>query len=317
MAPSKDCMTHCLDQNAPCRKYVSCRPPTPSEFICDDGEWPEANSGCCVNEATGIIGCPRLCESERIWRLDRREGIPWWARWQRGRGMVAQCTCAGCPSTEANAQEKLIKSVEEGLWDNGQIILVDIARREGLKFGPNRRMQELMATRNTKITEMIKKTDIKSSELDRRIAGINARYSQEITRAARKWGDSQPQLPDWSPQQDVEDVEEKKHPEYIVVPIVCTVLLIIVICWGCACLRAGRRKRDEIIAFESAMRQGSHVVIGQPVFGTSDAVHGEIQGGMACGMPVVTSVVTAHVKSPKGQDAGCGSGSPTNAWCAK
>merc|ERR1712176_274243 len=91
MAPSKECTDHCLAQNAPCRRYVSCRAPMPSSFVCDDGLWPQAHSGCCVDNVTNMVGCPKLCESERLWRLDRTRGIPWWARWHEGPGIVAQC----------------------------------------------------------------------------------------------------------------------------------------------------------------------------------------------------------------------------------
>eukprot|EP00913_Durusdinium_trenchii_P000845 g787.t1 len=72
-----------------------------------------------------------------MYRVDN-PGIPWWAT--RSQTVVYQCTCDGCPALEDVSQVK--QTVEENIWDNGQDLLVDVARREGLKLGPNRKMQE-------------------------------------------------------------------------------------------------------------------------------------------------------------------------------
>merc|ERR1712139_604736 len=112
-------------------------------------------------------------------RLDRLEGVPWWARYHRGRGIVAQCTCDGCPTNEPDAVTKITQTVEEGLWDNGQIMLVDIARREGLKYGPNRKMQELMAQRNDRILSAIH-SNMSSAQVGNRIDRINFQYHNMI-----------------------------------------------------------------------------------------------------------------------------------------
>jgi hypothetical protein len=261
----------------------------PSAFVCDDGEWPQANSGCCVDETSGDVGCPKLCEAQHIWRLDRKSGTPWWARWyDQGDAIVAQCTCDGCPSTEVNAEAKLKKTVEEGLWDNGQIMLVDIARREGLKYGPNRYMQELMVVRNAKITEIMKTTS-GSKELDRMIAHTNRIYGRDITIAARYHGDD-------LQTQKVVVKEEGSHLEYIVVPIVCAVLVLCAL--GCCCVMYYRgrahSKRDDIGV--PTFPPGDHVVVGQPVAQASEAGPEGVQSGV----PVT---LTAPTKGMKGSDS--------------
>lgn len=270
MAPSQECTRQCLAKDAPCRKYVACRPPMQSTFTCDDGRWPQANSGCCIDPETHLVGCPKLCESERIWRLDRMEGTPWWARRHEGRGIVAQCTCANCPSSEVSAAQKLKKTMEEDLWDNGQIMLVDIARRQGLRYGPNRPMQELMATRNERILETLK-MNMSSTSLDRRIAAINEHYHREILRAAQEGPDEPPRK--GRRKGDDDDDDETT----VVVLVTCTaVILVVVAVATCIIVRHRRKQNDGISTF-----QGEHVVVGNPVApGISmDVATGAIQGG--------------------------------------
>lgn len=183
VVPSADCLDSCLKETSPCRKYVSCRPPSATSHVCDDGRWPEASSGCCKDNNTQMVGCPSLCGTQRVWRLDRTRAVPWWARRHNGEGIVAQCTCMDCPESTSARYSKLRKTVSESIWDNGQVMLVEIARREGLRLGANRHMQELMLRRNSEIIQTIEQNG-DSGQTDRRIALINDHYSVLISDAA-------------------------------------------------------------------------------------------------------------------------------------
>jgi len=278
MAPTTECAKECLSMDAPCRKYVSCRPVAKSGHICDDGRWPEANSGCCINQNKGgFIGCPRLCDTEKLWRLDRIEGSPWWARRHNGRGIVAQCTCAGCPATEFKAQAKLKATVNEGLWENGQIMLIDIARREGLQYGPNRGMQELMATRNERILAVVNDPSLQSAELDRRIASINAEYHVSITKAAHLYPDK--------PAEEDKDKEENSAIRTGLILALVLVSAIALAALYCLCFRRNQKHSTNISEF----RQTGDVVIGQPVPVGPDPAQ---QGVMISGTPVTVSAPT-------------------------
>merc|ERR1719393_333932 len=111
---------------------MTCRPPATTGYVCDDGRWPESSSGCCYPEgAPEELGCPTLCEEQRLWRVDKPSGgMPWWSRYPRDNKVVPQCTCRGCPATPEDMEDKMGRTIEESLWDNGQMILMDIARRE-------------------------------------------------------------------------------------------------------------------------------------------------------------------------------------------
>jgi len=283
MTPSQECARDCISADSRCRKYVSCRPPSTAGYRCDDGRWPEASTGCCVHELetspTIGVGCPTLCESERLWRLDRKHGKPWWARWHDA--PVAQCTCHGCPSTEANALDKLKVTVDEGLYYNGQHMLLDIAKRSGLKYGPNRRMQALMVERNDEISEVMM-MNLKAFQLDRRIGDINSRYSAAIIQAAQDYPDDG----NWQPP-EAED-EDVRSTTPIVLLLACTaVILAAVACATCVIVRS-RRKANDISTF-----QGESVVVGQPVSENQPEVNSGIVIG---GAPVL---VSAPMKQPK------------------
>lgn len=163
------------------------------------------------------------------------------------------------------------------MWDNGQIMLVDIARREGLKYGPNGRMQTLMVKRNEEILAVVR-TKEKRSVMDRRIAAINKRYTTEITKAAREF-----------PDRPINNAKSKNQTDLttIIVVICCAVVVTsAVACATCLILRS-RRKQNDIATF-----QGDHVVVGNPVSALPDAVPGVVQGGT----PVT---VAAPMKAPR------------------
>eukprot|EP00929_Paragymnodinium_shiwhaense_P108671 TRINITY_DN74994_c0_g1_i1.p1 TRINITY_DN74994_c0_g1~~TRINITY_DN74994_c0_g1_i1.p1 ORF type:complete len:529 (+),score=68.26 TRINITY_DN74994_c0_g1_i1:146-1732(+) len=189
--PSEECRRDCLLETAACYKYLTCRPPATTGYVCDDGRWPASASGCCHSEsAPDQLGCPTMCEEQRLWRVDKpRGGNPWWARFPRDGKMVPQCTCGGCPATVEDLQLKMGQTIEEHLWENGQMILIDIARREGLLLGPNRQMQEMMAGRNDEISRVVERKG-SYAEAREEMRAINARYAVRIRDAARLYGDT-------------------------------------------------------------------------------------------------------------------------------
>lgn len=275
-APSPQCVNECLKHDSPCRKYVSCRPPVPGGYICHDGRWPESSSGCCESNLSRIGSCPRLCESQRMWRLDKksRTAAPWWARWPQGEGMVAQCSCHGCPDSTDSMTSTLEWTVKEDLWLNGQRMLVDIARREDLQLGPNRRMQELMLQRNEDIERALEESMAAAytSDLDEKIYRINLNYTSVITDAARFFGD---------------DLEVARHSPttatsstssfWMTTIIVCTSLLLLSCVSVVLYLMRLKLKQHttDITSFN-----GNQVVLGQPVRGEH----------MTCVFPKATEV---------------------------
>lgn len=263
-----------------------------ANFVCSDGRYPEASSGCCItsDESSGSLsrGCPKLCESERIWRLDRRRGVPWWARRHAGNDIVLQCTCNNCPADATTAHYVLAHTLEEGLWDNGQTMLTDIARREGLKHGPNRRMQQLMAERNAKILEASKSAEAdphKAQHLDTWIGEINAEYTAKITKAAHEYPDSPSTVT-----REFDDDDDHT----VIITIICSVLAVVLVA-SCACIivsmrrTKGKDQQEQMRMAGNGTYEGNHVVVGQPVVESAD-------GAISGGTPVYVSAPTSPSK---------------------
>uniref|UniRef100_A0A7R9ZZA3 Uncharacterized protein n=1 Tax=Pyrodinium bahamense TaxID=73915 RepID=A0A7R9ZZA3_9DINO len=283
VVPSHDCMDQCLQEDSPCRKYVACRPPSVHTHVCDDGRWPESSSGCCMNNATSIKGCPSMCETQRIWRLDRTRSIPWWARWHQGEGIVAQCSCFECPDSDVARTAKFKKTVSESIWDNGQVMLVDIARREGLRLGPNRGMQELMLKRNDEITHVIEALG-PTGLADVKIAGINDRYAVLITDAART-GEDPYDLYESEGEKILEAKKrelEKNFETTTIIVVVSAVVIVLAIAVA-TCLVLSRKNRETPI---TTFQENQHVVIGSPVADNT------AMSGIMAGAPVTVAAPT-------------------------
>jgi len=160
-------------------------------------------------------------------------------------------------------------------------MLLDIAKRQGLKHGPNRRMQALMVERNTKITKVME-MNLKAFELDRRISDINSRYSAAIIKAAQDYPDDG----NWQPAEKEDDAQSTTP---IVLLLSCTaVILAAVACATCVIVRS-RRKANDISTF-----QGESVVVGQPVSENQPEVNSGIVIG---GAPVLVSAPMKQTKS--------------------
>jgi len=194
--------------------------------------------------------------------MDKEDGTPWWARWNTKEGIVYQCTCGGCPDRTEAATEEVKKTLEESIWDNGQVMLVDIARREGLQLGPNRRMQLLMAERNSAISDMLKVMSNENRiEVEQRITRVNAEYASLISNAAREFPDDggPPEEP------DLEDQKTESEPEQtsvlLGILLGCALAVVCALLWAIVCL-LHRRRTTETPVTGFANEQ---VVIGSPV----------------------------------------------------
>lgn len=294
--PQGSCLTDCLNADAPCRPYLSCRPPQTAGYICDDGKFPESSSGCCrTNTSSGqtdVAGCPRLCTRQQVWRVDTRDTrrfTPWWARYSEV--PVYQCTCDGCPTTFEEADGILAGEISDDIWSNGQMMLTDIARSNGLKLGANRQMQELMLERNAELQAIIGSSDGKSqpwyvsSEFDR----INREYAQRIAQAAADY-------PDDGSGKDVLRERGLEGQPGVTIALVLTILVLcgLLVCAVIAALVFRSRARTQAISVEGV----EHVVIGNPV--PAGASPGEL--GVYAGTAV------AGAANQKGDASGSGGG---------
>eukprot|EP00405_Crypthecodinium_cohnii_P024909 CAMPEP_0206494294 /NCGR_PEP_ID=MMETSP0324_2-20121206/47627_1 /ASSEMBLY_ACC=CAM_ASM_000836 /TAXON_ID=2866 /ORGANISM="Crypthecodinium cohnii, Strain Seligo" /LENGTH=350 /DNA_ID=CAMNT_0053977891 /DNA_START=348 /DNA_END=1400 /DNA_ORIENTATION=- len=259
-APSSDCVSNCISTKAKCRKYASCRAPMLAGYICDDGRWPQSNSGCCETTTGGStsLSCPTLCDTSEKYIASSSTSQPWWTRYQPSNyGTAWQCTCKGCPETLTEAKLKLSTTVEADIWSNGQAMLVDIAQKAGLLYGPNRKMQELMAQRNTEILALLSNTTALTSAA---ITAINEKYTALIEAAAEEYGDD-----------PVEEVvvktktDSKWNIALMVTAGVCTLVIVIVV--GCATRAIISRKRQSGSSpvLEFAGERANQVVVGSPV----------------------------------------------------
>lgn len=267
VTPSEECKAQCLTTNAPCRKYLGCRTPmlTMSNYVCDDGKWPQASSGCCVSNTTATnavqLSCPSLCETRLVYRLDVA-GVPWWAT--QSRGPVYQCTCDGCPAFTEEGTEEVKKTLEADIWDNGQDLLTDIARRENLKLGPNRQMQELMVRRNELVLEANQAMSTGTRhEVENRIQNINAYYTHLITEAARTY-------PDEGLDKDSFDSLQRKEEESAGLSRVLAILLsvtgvVVIVLMLVILVLVRRRRQKEESTPVTAFAENQQVVIGSPV----------------------------------------------------
>lgn len=264
---------------------------TASSYVCDDGKWPEGNSGCCVSDSEGgqvTVGCPSLCETKLMYRVDN-PGIPWWAT--RSQTVVYQCTCDGCPALEDVSQVK--QTVEENIWDNGQDLLVDVARREGLKLGPNRKMQELMMERNEKIVEASKGiTPSNRQEVETRIKNINTYYTHQITQAAREYGDDGSQLNVFKQRE-----EEMLNQSAALAGLLAGALGMVVVLIVVVLLLVRRRRREQDTPV-TVIGQNETVVIGSPVPLTGQVTAATKEDGVVDGAAVTVSAPARAGKAP-------------------
>jgi len=102
--PSEECETNCLKESGRCNRYKVCAakaeiaPAASFPYVCDDGQEPNAETGCCP----GVFGaalCPLLCE-----RQFKR------TFWRPGHS-YARCECESCPAT----REETLKLMNETL----------------------------------------------------------------------------------------------------------------------------------------------------------------------------------------------------------
>jgi hypothetical protein len=161
---------------------------------------------------------------------------------------------------------KLKETLKESVWDNGQAMLVDVARREELKLGPNRKMQELMVRRNSEILRTVEVVG-DSRDASSQIAAINDKYGVLITAAARLGED--PSLPFRSNGKGeaimIEDDRTKKEKLIFAIVIGASSVAVVctIICASLFLVRRWKKNRRETPV--QPFRESGQIVIGNPV----------------------------------------------------
>jgi len=192
-----------------------------------------------------------------VYRLDAA-GVPWWAT--QSPNIVYQCTCDGCPALTEEGTKEVKQTLEESVWDNGQDLLVDIARRENLELGPNRKMQELMVRRNELVLEASKAFETGNRmEVEQRIQNINAYYTHLITDAARTYPDDGSGDEKW----DMREAESAGLSRVLAILLSVTAALVIVLFVVILVLVRRRKKKEQTPV--TAFAETDQVVIGSPV----------------------------------------------------
>lgn len=243
-------------------------------------------------------GCPKLCENQNIWRLDRTNGLPWWTRYRGGTGLVYQCSCTGCPESNEEGMIKLTGVLlEDNVWENGQMLLITIAREAGLTLGPNRKMQELMAERNVQILLVLAQADIANqggtiSENYPPIARLNEQYTQRIAQAAREYPDD-----GGTKNKGEGDHEEGDSTGLVVVVIIlCTLFMLTGV--SLATWLFMRRKRS--MTATETFSGNEQVVIGSPVqLGDGTAEPYAQYSKAPVGAPVIVTANASGARSAK------------------
>jgi len=133
---SAACQQQCFDSTSTCAKYSVCPPAGDVQFdyVCDNGQPPMAN-GCCGSSSN--MHCPSQCTHSTGFI---------WAVFTTGH----ECQCLGCPSSLVAAKAKLAAQLTNDMDAHGIQALASISKQVGI-LGANRKMQELMNTRNAAI----------------------------------------------------------------------------------------------------------------------------------------------------------------------
>lgn len=295
-SPSQACLQQCVGSGSSCQQYLGCDTPSNVDYTCDDGRSPDGSTGCCMDNTTGLIGCPRLCETQNVWRLDQSNGAPWWARWDNAQGPVYQCTCRGCPPPTSLGSSQVTETLAQSLWDNGQVMLVDIARREGLQLGPNTKMQELMLRRNSEVQRVIQTFGPSSLRKVKQLtADINTRYTKLITDAAHAapddgGGKEKP----YTAAREAAEKDFQTRTVFTVVIAVCSAVIVLTIGVATYCILKRRAKQTTstpILAFENET-----VVVGNPVAPSDLPPRGKED---VCTGATVTVCAPTKARSPK------------------
>jgi len=170
--------------------------------------------------------------------------------------------------------DEVKRTLEESIWDNGQVLLVDIARREGLQLGPNRKMQELMQERNELVLKASSSlTTSNRAEVETRIRDINAYYSRMIEEAARSYPDI-----GLGP----ESAKGAETGLSLMLAILLTVTVLLVIVLIVIVLYLMRRRNTKQQTPVTAFSENDQIVIGSPVAPNQDGMKEQgIVGGAA------------------------------------
>jgi hypothetical protein len=179
-------------------------------------------------------------------------------------------------------------TMEDSIWENGQSMLLEIARQESLRLGPNRRMQELMVRRNDEILAYLASNNSNTglASLDLRIEEINSRYIVDITEAARQ-GPDDGEGRGGSGRRHGRSRSSDNALATSLTLVSCTAVILISVCFA-TWLCISRKKETPINTFTA----NDHVVIGSPVI--ADPSNGAVHEGTA----VTVAAPTRKSKNP-------------------
>lgn len=197
---------------------------------------------------------------------------------------------------------KLKGSLQDTVWENGQLLLVDIARRHSLLLGPTREMQRLIAERNARIVELITTGGDSTLQMQRgSIAEINDEYVQLITEAA-KAGDDLDERLDGGPSGRGPDGERRRRRDRrddspwtaLAIGLCIAVTVVAVAASAFFVRRAMRKQRNGPV---TNYENNPQVVVGNPVpYPGEEEAEGEDravdEAAVSAGAPVVVSAST-------------------------
>lgn len=257
-----------------CDRYKTCEPPEQAsfEYLCDNLAPPAAN-GCCEGVLpSGAIGetCPALCQSGRKYILPHGD----------------VCQCFDCPTTATEAEQTINETfvgeasapggVSANVWQNGQTVLMDISRQEGLIYGATPQMQAMVVARNVQIRAAISRAeqDSASSDVEREIVRISAEWHAQIQLCARggpedpacNYGNALEYLPDYASsepasQDDEDDADVMMFVVIIVAAVACCFGGVVVALY----LRSQKSGQQGGGATTRPMDGDANVVVGRPV----------------------------------------------------
>ncbi|CAE7252234.1 RDH13 [Symbiodinium sp. CCMP2592] len=145
--PSEECESNCLKESGRCNRYKVCAaraeiaPAAAFPYVCDDGQEPNVETGCCP----GVYGgarCPLLCEVQFKRTF-----------WRPGHS-YARCECGSCPATRAETlklmNETLLSVYEQAAYR--QLMYIVVTRHlNGMSFEMRRLFSQQIQAVQTEI----------------------------------------------------------------------------------------------------------------------------------------------------------------------
>mmetsp|Transcript_99191 Transcript_99191/g.265271 ORF Transcript_99191/g.265271 Transcript_99191/m.265271 type:complete len:699 (+) Transcript_99191:35-2131(+) len=171
-APSTECRTQCMNNDATCNKFAVCRPSgLPNHtYVCDDGTEPHA-SGCCLTTLPRT--CPAQCSGSVVHRLTGSATNHF------------ECECTGCPAPQTLLTEEEVSVLRAQLEEVSSYFLWQVSRLVGLEGPPSDEMEDLVKEYTAEI-ENLYKTIADEEERAAKLRDLESKYSALIVEAARQ-----------------------------------------------------------------------------------------------------------------------------------